>query len=130
MYWRMICRLGARRDGRAIPMARRVRFVAWLGACAFLLSRRQSAATDAATALSWRYPLTELTLALLFLVTRLLTRNDASIALERQLIYLAYLAIFVLLALVDIEHRRILLLPLGLAAALALADAAFYGHSS
>ncbi len=95
---------------------------AWLGVTAILVGAWQS--QPPCPRLSWRYPLTELTLAGLLLITQAATGSDDPFPSGQRLIWQAYAALFVLLAAVDLERKRILIAPTLVAAALALADAA------
>ena len=106
-------------DGSPRPLA------AWLGISACLLSFRRGEL--AYPGLRWRYPLTEIATAALLIVTRACAGD--SIALGQLLIWQIYSALFILLALVDLERRRILLLPLLVAAILALVDASVSAHA-
>lgn len=108
-------------DGAARPP------VAWLGLGAFLFKQRQSPGggeQNKERRLSWRYPLTELLLAGLLLATE--HAAGAQAPLGQQLLWQFYVVIFVLIAVVDIEHKRILFLPVAAVSALGLFDAAFY----
>ena len=100
----------------------------WLGLSAFLIELRR--AKPPYSELNWRKPLTELALAGLMVIMQLVTGEDAPVPGGQRLIWQAYVAIFVLLAVVDLEHRRILIAPVILAAGLALVDAAFYPQQS
>lgn len=114
------CRLLARPrypDGAARPL------VAWLGLGAFLFNLRRSPGVGTPGQLGWRYPLTELALAGLLPATHLATEYAP---LGQQLIWQAYIVIFALLGIVDIEHKRILFSPVIALSALALFDAAVY----
>ena len=97
--------------------------VAWLGLGAFLFNLRRSPDIATPGRLGWRYPLTELALAVLLPVTHL---AGAQAPLGQQLLWQAYVVAFVLLGIVDIEHKRILFTPVIALSALALFDAAFY----
>jgi prepilin signal peptidase PulO-like enzyme (type II secretory pathway) len=84
---------------------------AWLGITAFALGQRES---PGGARLSWRYPLTEIATAATMIAT-LLTTNDLVDSMEApairglQLVFwLAYMAIFVLLTVIDVEHKLIL----------------------
>lgn len=104
-------------DGSARPP------LAWLGTVAFLFQLRHPPASrplprDDPRGLSWRYPITELALAALMAATQHiapgnLAENDGQLA-----VWHIYVALGVLIAVVDIERRIILFAPL---AALALA---------
>jgi leader peptidase (prepilin peptidase)/N-methyltransferase len=101
--------------------------VAWLGVTAFLLGKRVS---PSGSKLSWRYPLTEITTALAMIATVVTTTDlqDSTGALAisgLQLVFwLAYMALFVLMAVIDIEHKLILFAVSIPTLALALLDAA------
>jgi len=109
-------RLGLPRypDGGRRPLA------AWLGISAFALGLRRappvappSAKTDAGChALTWRYPLVELALAILMALTYAAARGRPSLPAEKMLIWQALIILFVLIAVVDIEHRRIPVAPM------------------
>lgn len=110
-------------DGAARPP------LAWLGLGAFLLNRRQSpnqAKQANSRKLSWRYPLTELALAGLLLATDYVAGAKAPAPPAQQLLWQFYAVIFLLLAVVDIEHKRILILPVMVACVLAVFDAAAF----
>ena len=102
-------------DGRRRPMA------AWLGTSAFVFNlRRAPTVTNNSTmtddvgrpALSWRYPLVELALSALMALVYSMAQGQPSLPGEKALIWGLSVALFVLIAVVDIEHRRILLAPL------------------
>ncbi len=110
-------------DGSPRPL------IAWLGLSAFLLNRRRPLVKrdgDCTDKLSWRYPLTELTLAALLLTTHLVAGAKLQVSPGQQLLWQHYAVIFLLLAVVDIEHKRILFLPVFVAWVLALLDAAVF----
>lgn len=99
-------------DGTPRPLS------AWLGITAFLLSQRCPPGEQPTreNCLTWRYPLTEIATAVMFFITVL--RVDAlanGAALEPQtfnvtqtLFWLYYMAMFVLIFVIDVEHRLIL----------------------
>ncbi len=110
-------------DGSPRPL------IAWLGLSAFMLNRRRprdKREGECPDKLSWRYPLTELTLAALLLTTHLAAGANPQASLGQQLLWQLYAVDFVLLAVVDIEHKRILFLPVLAAAMLAMLDAAVF----
>lgn len=114
-------------DGTARPL------VAWLGLGAFLFDRRRSRHAgqgDSQERLSWRYPLTELALAGLLLATHLVAGSKPQVSLGQQLLWQFFVIVFVLLAVVDIEHQRILFLPVFAVSLLAIFGAAFYPQHS
>jgi prepilin signal peptidase PulO-like enzyme (type II secretory pathway) len=100
-------------DGTVRPMS------AWLGVTAFLLGKRRSVA---GTKLTWRYPLTEIATAALMILT-LTVKNDEGSANSIQLVFwLAYMAIFVLITVIDLEHKLILFAVIIPASILAIID--------
>jgi prepilin signal peptidase PulO-like enzyme (type II secretory pathway) len=84
---------------------------AWLGVMAFLLGQRES---PGGARLTWRYPLTEIATSLAMMATVVTTadlRDDAEAPAIHglQLVFwLVYMAVFVLMAVIDIEHKLIL----------------------
>jgi len=98
------------------PAGSRRPLTAWLGISAFALNLRRapavkspSAAADAggSQALTWRYPLVELALSILMALTYSAARGRPSLPGEKALIWQALVVLFVLIAVIDIEHRRI-----------------------
>ena len=86
-------------DGTARPIS------AWLGVSAFLLGKRIS---PSGTQLSWRYPLTELS-TILFMWIGLAAKGDLTTIEPLQIFFwMVYVAILVLITVIDIEHRLIL----------------------
>jgi len=107
--------------------------LAWLGLSAFILNRRRprdKREGECQDKLSWRYPLTELALTGLLLTTHLAAGAKAQVSLGQQLLWHLYAVDFVLLAVVDIEHKRILFLPVLAASMLAMFDAAVFPEHS
>ncbi len=100
---------------------------AWLGVLAFLLGQRES---STGAKLSWRYPLTEVATSLAMIATVVTTTdlrdNNGTPAISSlQLVFwLAYMAIFVLMTVIDIEHKLILFAVSIPMLALVLLDAA------
>ncbi len=119
-------------DGKRRPV------LAWLGIAAFALRMRcpPKPATDKSTAdgkqqvLSWRYPLVELVLLSLTLLTREVARTRLALSGEETLIYLAWVALFVLIAVIDLEHMRIPHQPLLACVLLAVIRGSAFPHSS
>ena len=117
---------------------------AWLGIGAFMfglrslpepVSRRDEIGTGGPSSgtgvslLSWRYPLTEISTAILMLLFYADIRDEAALTSAATVFKFAYAAFFVLIGVIDLEHRRIpfaVALPLG---ALALIDAAVFPDS-
>lgn len=78
---------------------------AWLGVTAFLFNARASLN---GAKLSWRYPLTELTTSILLIWLYLLKLNDPNVSDLQLIFWFLYVAILVLITVIDIEHRLIL----------------------
>lgn len=97
---------------------------AWLGISALLVGAMRP--SPPLPRLGRRYALTELAVTGLMLATHVTTSADPSLAVGQRLIWQAQAVLFVLLAVVDIEHKLILLTPLLAAVALALVDAAVF----
>lgn len=102
--------------------------LAWLGLSAFIFKRRSAAGEPAPGGrLGRRYPLAEIACALL---TLLFYVDSGALLAAETLAKFAYAAVFVLIGVVDLEHRRIpfaVSLALG---ALALFEAALIGDSA
>lgn len=93
---------------------------AWLGITAFLLGKRTS---PGGVKLSWRYPIAEIG-TILGMLAALATRNYRSDVTDLQLAFwLVYMAIFVLIIVIDMEHRLILFSVIIPSCLLALLDA-------
>ncbi len=93
--------------------------IAWLGLTAFLFGKRT---LPGGAKLGWRYPLTELLTSGLMVLTMFATQNDEISGLQ-LVFWLAYMAILVLITVIDMEHKLILfvvIIPFGV---LALVDA-------
>ncbi|MFO7320199.1 MAG: prepilin peptidase [Chloroflexota bacterium] len=106
-------------DGTPRPL------VAWLGTLAFLTGKRCS---PSGSCLSWRYPLAEIVTAIAFVVAASVASNDPEMTELQLLFWLIYMAIFVLVVVIDVEHKLILfavMIPSGL---IAILDAAIAGH--
>jgi prepilin signal peptidase PulO-like enzyme (type II secretory pathway) len=95
-------------------------FIAWLGLLAFLTGKRSS---PNGAKLSWRYPLTEIGTALLMAITVLVTDEDPEVSSLQLVFYLIYMAIFMLITVIDLEHRLILFVVIIPSALIALLDA-------
>jgi leader peptidase (prepilin peptidase)/N-methyltransferase len=91
---------------------------AWLGLTAFLLGQRTS--SDGAK-LSLRYPITEVLTAGLMVLTLLVTQGKEFSTLQ-VVFWLIYMAIFVLITVIDIEHKLILFVVIIPSAILAILD--------
>ncbi len=92
-------------------------FIAWSGLSAFLTGRR---ASPGGARLSWRWPLAELATAALLIIAYLATANDPAVTGVQRLFYFVYMALFVLITVIDLEHRLILFAVIIPSCALAL----------
>ena len=120
-------------DGSRRPIA------AWLGLTAFIFDLRmtRSGATgdlntdhDECQLLTWRYPLLELALSLLMALTYAFAQSRLGLPAGKIMIWGSLVALFVLIAVVDLEHRRILRAPLLAMAALAIVGGLAFPRSS
>ena len=110
------------------PAGGRRPFRAWLGIAAFGLRLRCAPQSAVGTAsgdrepqlLSWRHPLAEVATSALMTLTYAIARGRHAMPLGGILIWLGLLALFVLIAVIDIEHMRIAAAPLFACALLAL----------
>lgn len=94
--------------------------IAWLGVTAFLFGKRTA---PTGSKLRWRYPLAELLTAGLMLLTLFATADDPRMTSLQLIFWLAYMAIFALITVIDLEHRLILFVVIIPSALLAVADA-------
>lgn len=101
-------------DGTLRPL------IAWWGITAFLTGSRTS---PNGVKLSWRYPLTEILTAVLMMLTVLATADNRDMTTPQLVLWLVYMALFVLITVIDIEHRLILFVVIIPAILLGLADA-------
>ncbi len=118
-------------DGTPRPLT------AWLGTTAFLFNARTPKTPDEAIPdeqkrkryytsepkLSWRYPLTEIGTAFLMVLTLLVSRDHADMTTIQLIFWLVYMAIFMLIIVIDIEHKLILHVVTVPTMGLAIADA-------
>ena len=110
---------------------------AWLGIAAFALRLRcaPSPASEKAISeckrqpLSWRLPLAEFALLALTTFTYAVAKNRLALAGQETLILLIWVALFILVAVIDLEHMRIPLPPLLACALLALLRALAFPQS-
>lgn len=93
---------------------------AWLGITAFLTDKRAWADSKP---LGWRYPLAEIGTGLLMLLVIVATANDPEVSDVQRVFYLIYMPIFVLITVIDIEHRLILFSVIIPSVIIALLDA-------
>ncbi|MDZ4764908.1 MAG: A24 family peptidase [Chloroflexota bacterium] len=105
-------------DGTPRPLS------AWLGLTAFLFGKRRS---PNGIKLSWRYPLTELATAALMVIVVLVTDDDRTVEMTMTtlqfIFWLIYMPIFVLITVIDLEHRLILFVVIIPSCVVALLDA-------
>ena len=94
--------------------------IAWSGLLTFITGRRSS---PAGAQLSWRHPLTEIATALLMILTVVVTNGDPQVSSLQLVFYLIYIAIFVLITVIDLEHRLILFVVIIPSSVLAILDA-------
>ncbi|MCS7072430.1 MAG: hypothetical protein NZM00_13065, partial [Anaerolinea sp.] len=78
---------------------------AWSGLLAFAIGKRTS---SSGSKLSWRHPLTELGMAALLGLTLWIGSDDPDMSNVQMLFWFAYMAIFTLITVIDLEHRLIL----------------------
>jgi len=101
-------------DGNSRPVS------AWLGLTAFLLGKRTSAS---GSKLSWRYPLVEIATPLAMILTYIIKVNEPKVDTLQMVYWLIYMAIFVLITVIDLEHKLILFIVIIPSAILAIMDA-------
>lgn len=94
--------------------------IAWLGITAFLTGNR---ASSSGAKLTWRYPLTEISTALLLMITALSVANNRAMTTIQFVLWLVYMALFVLITVIDLEHRLILYVVILPSIALGFLDA-------
>lgn len=98
--------------------------IAWLGITAFLFGKR---ASPNGAKLRWRYPLTEIATALLMVLVVVVTEDDRNVEQTMDtlqfIFWLIYMPIFVLITVIDLEHRLILFVVIIPSAVIALLDA-------
>lgn len=93
----------------------------WLGLLAFALGQRRS---PAGAALSWRHPLVELGTGALFALTFVQTVTRPEVNAPQMAFFLVYMALFMLITVIDLEHRLILFVVMIPSYVIALLDAA------
>ena len=101
-------------------------FIAWLGITAFLFGKRTS---PNGSKLTWRYPLAEIATAFLMVLT--LTRqapitadgSNQAVSDLQLIFWLIYMPLFVLITVIDIEHKLILFVVIIPFAIIGLIDA-------
>lgn len=115
-------------DGTPRPIS------AWLGTTAFLLAQRiprqaapnpdRARAHQATDGLTWRYPLTEIVTVLLMILTVFATQDRAGMTAVQLGFYWLYMALFMLITVVDVEHKLILRIVMIPCVLIGLVDAA------
>ncbi|MBZ0279651.1 MAG: A24 family peptidase [Anaerolineae bacterium] len=93
---------------------------AWLGITAFLLNLR---ASPSGVKLSWRYPLTEIATICAMLLTTITKSGTPDVSSTQLVFWLVYMGIFVLITVIDIEHKLILFSVIIPSSILAVLDA-------
>jgi prepilin signal peptidase PulO-like enzyme (type II secretory pathway) len=93
---------------------------AWLGLTAFILGKRTSAT---GSKLSWRHPLVEIATPLAMLLTYFIKVNEPKVDTLQMVYWLIFMAIFVLITVIDVEHKLILFIVIIPASILAIVDA-------
>jgi leader peptidase (prepilin peptidase) / N-methyltransferase len=101
--------------------------IAWMGITAFLFGKRTS---PNGAKLRWRYPLTEIATAALFAITAMVVEDDPVMNPLQLAIWLAYMGIFMLITVIDLEHRLILFVVIIPSCVLALFDAVFGNYGA
>lgn len=101
-------------DGTPRPVS------AWLGITAFAFGQRKSAS---GSTLSVRYPLAEIATALGMIITYLIKVNEPKADTLQLVYWLIYVSIFVLITVIDIEHKLILFVVIIPSCILAILDA-------
>ena len=105
--------------------------LAWLGITAFLFGLRtppfdakdKRRGYEGEPKLGWRYPITEIATSILMVATYILMGNKADVSSLQMIIWLIYMAIFMLINVIDIEHKLILFVVMIPSAILAIVDA-------
>lgn len=106
---------------------------AWLGITAFLLGLRKPTTPapnenrarryEGEPKLSWRHPITELVTALLFIATYTLMGQEPDTTLQQMVFWLYYMALFMLITVIDIEYKLIMFVYMIPSAVIAILDA-------
>ncbi len=101
-------------DGTSRPKS------AWIGIVAFATGQRRS---PGGSQLSWRYPITEVITILGMLLAYAARQNETNVSDLQFIFWLIYIAIFVLITVIDLEHRLILFAVIIPSVLIALLDA-------
>lgn len=100
--------------------------LAWSGLLAFVTGQRRPAQFPQTPALSWRYALTELSVIGLFLLAYSVRDTMPGANTNPFALTLLYMALFVLITVIDLEHRLIQFVVIIPAIVLAFVDAALF----
>lgn len=101
-------------DGTPRPVS------AWLGLTAFIFGKQASAS---GSKLSWRYSLVEIATPFAMILTYIIHINEPKVDTLQLVYWLIYMAIFVLITVIDMEHKLILFIVIIPSAILAIVDA-------
>lgn len=94
--------------------------IAWSGLLAFLTGNR---ASPNGAKLSWRHPIAEVATAVLMVIAVSVARGMVGIGTPQIIFWLIYMAGFVLITVIDIEHKLILFVVINPLVVVALLDA-------
>ena len=108
--------------------------LSWLGLTAFIIGLREPQNPEAnekrarhyegTPKLTWRYPITEVVTVLLFIATYGLMIDEPDTSLLQMVFWLFYMALFMLINVVDLEHKLIMFVYMIPSAVIAIIDAA------
>jgi leader peptidase (prepilin peptidase) / N-methyltransferase len=101
-------------DGTPRPVS------AWLGLTAFITGEWTSAS---GSKLSWRYPLVEIATPVAMILTYIIKVGEPKVDTLQLVYWLIYMAIFVLITVIDVEHKLILFVVIIPSAILTVVDA-------
>lgn len=106
---------------------------AWLGITAFLFGLRtpknpapnenRARHYEGEPKLGWRYPITEILTAVLMVATYTIMGQEPDITLPQMVVWLFYMALFMLINVIDIEHKLIMFVYMIPSAVIAILDA-------
>jgi prepilin signal peptidase PulO-like enzyme (type II secretory pathway) len=100
-------------DGTPRPL------IAWLGLTAYLFGKRSA---PEGSKLTWRHPATEIATAVMMIIAVVSLADDPLMNPLQFVFWLVYLAIFMLITVIDLEHRLILFVVIIPSYAIALLD--------
>ncbi len=101
-------------DGSPRPVS------AWLGISAFLLGKRTG---PNGSKLTWRYPMVEVGTAIAMILTYMIKVGEPKVDSLQLVYWLIYMAIFMLITVIDLEHKLILFVVIIPSSILAILDA-------